>query len=204
MAVTHIQSQAATALGASQVQKAITPTKGNIIFACGSSANDTTETQSIADTAGNVWTIVEAKTTSLGTSIMQSWYAIANGSSSTTVTYTTSNTEAFSFLILDEFAGQSIKPIDNHAKAAASGTPTVNITPVLDNCGLWVVSNDSNTAVGAGFTLGADDANQDLSEWKILAGGGGASQTCNFTGSGNFIIFSTSIAPAIIYMLVHP
>lgn len=203
MAVTHIQSQAATASAVSQVQKAITPTKGNIIFACGSSSTDTTSTLSISDTAGNVWTTVEAKTTA-GTSIMQSWYAVANGSSSTTVTYAFTNQENFSFLLLDEFAGQSIRPIDNHAKATGSGTPTVSITPVLNNCGLWVPCNDSNTAVGAGFTLGADDANQDLSEWQILSGGGGSPQTCNFTGSGNFIIFSTSIAPAIIYMLVHP
>lgn len=204
MAVTHIQSQAATGGGITQVQKAITPTRGNILFVCGSAAITTTENLSVADTAGNTWTTVESKTTQ-STSIMQSWYAVANASSSTTITVSVDGTaENFMFIMIDEFAGQSIRPIDNHAKATGSGTPTVNITPVLNNCGLWVPCNDSNTAVGAGFTLGCDDANQDLSEWQILSGGAGSPQTCNFTGSGNFIIFSTSIAPAIIYMLVHP
>ena len=160
---------------------------------------NTSNTLGVSDTAGNTWTPILAAT-NLGTVRCATWYAISNTSSATTVTITGTPTAAFLTGLFDEFSGQAASPIDNNTSTSGSGTPTVSLTPVANNCALWNACSDTITGVGTSplaYNKGADDGFQDWSEYFILSGGGGSAQTCNFVGSGAFAITATSIAPLV-------
>jgi hypothetical protein len=60
---------------------------------------------------------------------------------------------------------------------------------------LYGAANDSITAVGSGFTKGADDTGGDWAEYKVLTGGAGGSQTVNFAGSSGawILLMSTFV-----------
>ena len=160
---------------------------------------DTTTTATISDTAGNTWNALQAKFTQAGSGAVYAWWALANGSGSTTITVNwSSNPLGFMNMLVDVFSGnETSSPISaTSTSTAASGAPSGTLTPLDNNCLLWGATNDSVTAVGAGFSKGADDAAQDWSEYKELAGGSGASQTINFSGtSGAWMLVKAAIKP---------
>ncbi len=181
---------------------AVTPGATNRIILVAAGNASTTGTFSIVDTAGNTWTTLNARTTQTGSGAMQSWWALSNGSASTTITITYSvNCAASGFcnVLADVFSGNATaSPISSQSTAAAAtGAPSGTVTPADANTLLWGAANDSITAVGAGYTKGADDTVQDWSEYKEIAGGSGAAQTVNFSGtSGAWLLHMGSIKPA--------
>lgn len=103
-------------------------------------------------------------------------------------------------VLIDEFSGMHTSiPSAGNNSATGSGTPTVSVTPTAANCMIWVPCNDSVTAVGTiggtTATKGADDTQQDWSEYRLLSGGSGASQSCTMPGSGSYIIGAVAIQP---------
>ena len=201
MAILHVQSVAATNQGGAtnSVSKAITPhAAGNLLLVASGDANGTGSTLSISDTAGNTWTPAVAQFRLSGTGSMAAWYAYANGTSATTITITSSSSGNFVNILGDEFSGTATSsPIDQTNGHTGSGTPQVVAqTVTADNELVWGASNDSITAVGSGFTKGADDTAQDWSEYKILSGGNGTSQQIKFTGSGSYLCLMVTVFPA--------
>lgn len=180
----------------------VTPGAANraILVACGHS--DTTCTFSVADTAGNTYTATSVRKTQAGSGAMHAFWALANGAGAITITVTYSVTLNASFgnMLVDVFDGNdtSAAPISAaNSASGASGAPSSTLTPADNDCLLWGAANDSVTAVGAGFTKGADDTQSDWSEYEALTGGSGASQTVNFSGtSGAWILFMAAIKPA--------
>lgn len=159
----------------------------------------TTPTATIADTALNTWNVLQVKFTQTGSGSAYAWWALANGSGSTTITVLWSaNPNFFLNQLVDVFSGNdTTSPISATNKASgASGAPSGTVTPLDNDCLLWGASNDSITAVGSGFSKGADDTQQDWSEYKSLTGGSGASQTVNFTGaSAAWMLAMAAIKP---------
>lgn len=178
---------------------AVTPgAVGRIILVFSANAVTTT-TATIADSATNTWAAVEVKFTQTGLGAAYAWYAVANGSGSTTITVTwSSNSGSFMLMLVDVFSGNdTVAPLSAHNKASgASGAPTGTVTPADDNCLIWGAAADTITAVGSGYTKGADDANQDWTEYKEISGGSGAAQTVNFSGtSGAWALAMAAIKP---------
>lgn len=130
--------------------------------------------------------------------------ALAPNTSLATVTATfNQNITSFANDLIDEFSGaDSTTPTAGNNSATGSGTPTVSVTPTANNCMIWVPCNDSVTAVGniggSAATAGANDTQQDWSEYRLLSGQSGAAQSCSVTGSGSYIIGAVAIQPAII------
>lgn len=184
--------------GGATIAQSVSPgTVGRLIVVT-SGHDSVTATMTIADTAGNTWLQACPRRTQAGGGSLQVWYAIANGTGSTTITVTDSVSTGFRNILIDVFDGNgSGTPLDNHTETSAgSGSPTTTITPVVNNCLLYAAANDSVTAVGSGFTVGSDDGASDWSEYKALTGGAGGSQTANFTGSGAWILCVATFAPA--------
>jgi hypothetical protein len=113
-----------------------------------------------------------------------------------TWTVTSGGSGTFGTFEIDEFSGGSAcNAIDNHK---AVTTQTTTITPVANNCMIWAWNQDSNTSANNNsFTAGADDTNQDLTDYRLLSGGGGASQNVNGFGggSGTVEMEAVTIAP---------
>jgi hypothetical protein len=128
------------------------------------------------------------------------FWAQAPNTSATTLTVTWTGATGmggFSDSEDDEFAGvNTSSPIDAHISATAVAC-TANVTPNQNNDMLWGFCEDSSTGVGTGFTQGATDGGGDISEYKILVGGSGVSQTVNYTGSSSPSgMFAVALAPA--------
>lgn len=157
-------------------------------------------TATISDTAGNTWTALRVKFTQAGSGAGYAWWALANGTGSTTITIDwSSNPSSFDNVLVDVFDGNDTSsPISaSNDAVAATGAPSGTVTPLDNNCLLWGAANDSITAVGSGYTKGADDAAQDWSEYKVIAGGSGAGQTVNFSGtSGAWMLVMAAVKPA--------
>lgn len=161
-----------------------------------------TGTLSVADTAGNTWIPLHAATTVNSTFHGRSFYAIANGSSSTTITLTSTAGGNLLIILYDEFSGiDTVNPISatNIATANPGTNPTVTVTPTDDNCAIYAACFDATgvTAVGAGYTLGVQDANPgDWTEFQILTGGNGVGKAANFTAaSGAYLNMGAAFAP---------
>jgi hypothetical protein len=202
--ITHKQSVSNKTPGTgTSIGVAITPNaKQNLLIVSGGTAQ-TTGTLSIADTAGNTWTQCNPAKTQTGSGMMRGWYALANGTSATTITVSTTASADFMNILVDEFDGTDIaSPIGNHDEASAASGAPVSAAVVLDadNCAVWAASNDSITAVGnidgSAATKGNDDGVQDWTEYRILSGRNGASVTAAFTGtSGAWIQLTTVLHP---------
>lgn len=175
---------------------------GNLlVVGCGTASTAAGGVPAISDTQGNTWTpILLTPKTLTGVGQMQGWWAQAKNTTASTITVSASNSGGFINILFDEFSGNlaSGTVLDNsNSASSASGNPTVTVTPGADGYLLWAASNDGVTAVGAGFTKGGDDAQQDWSEYKVLgAGTSGVSQTANFTGSGGYLIIAATFKPA--------
>lgn len=192
----------------------ITPSNANdaiLIFAICAS----TSTPSAANTTltGTGWTFTDL---GVGGSGSTSWIAIfgaiAPNTSTTTITATFKTsapatiTCGFSSLVGDEYTGND----------TTGGTTTFDATGTLfassssGSCSVTTIkpsnNNDalagacspatSTTAVGGGFTKGADDSSGDWTEFQILSGGSGVNQTVNFTSSGGWAAAGMTVKPA--------
>ena len=121
--------------------------------------------------------------------IMQSW-TIASGCKDTV------GGNSFMNDLVDEWSGvDATNFVDASNSGANSGSCSLNVTPVANNDGLDGFCQDTVTAVGGGFTKGADDSLQDWSEYQVLSGGAGVSQTVNFTGGGTWEEFAVAVKP---------
>jgi len=116
-----------------------------------------------------------------------------------TQTWTTGSGSCQSFMndLVDEWSGvDATNFVDAfNTGQSGSGSCSVNVTPNSNNAGLSGFCQDSVTAPGGGFTKGADDTQSDWSEYKVLSGGGGVSQTVDFTGSGIWEEFAVAVKP---------
>lgn len=203
MAITRITGNAAFNAGDLSVAAAVTTGATNrLILAMGQDAN-TAATFTIADTAGNSWSTVNAKITQASAGASQSWWAISNGTGATTVTVTiTGGSGGFCILLVDVFAGTDTTAPISAANTAigATGSPTGSVTPVDNDCAIWAAAVDSVTAVGtiggSAATKGADDTQGDWSIYRVLTGNTGVSQTCAPTGSsGTYMLHMAAIRP---------
>lgn len=117
-----------------------------------------------------------------------------------TVTYTgATSCGSYKDYAMDEFSGTDTTggatTFEAHNQATGSGSCSITVTPVSADDAIWGACEDSTTAVGAGYTTGQNDAGGDWTEYKILSGGAGASQTVNFSGSGNYVVYAVAIKP---------
>jgi hypothetical protein len=152
------------------------------------------------------WTIT-ALSTPLGAAggWTASFGAIAPNTTAATFTMTWSLTCGnFMSDLVDEFSGNDTTggttTFDAHnGGSSASGSCSITVTPANSNDGLWGACFDTVTAVGTGhaYTKGADDTQQDWSEWFILSGGSGVAQTVDFVGtSGAWTEVAATVKPA--------
>lgn len=170
-----------------------------IFVGCGG----TTETTVSLAATGWVFTKLSGPDGASG-SFAGAFWAVAPNTSAATITMTWSGgCGSFMNDLIDEFSGNdTTTPVDASSKSSGTatncgGTGVANVTPTVANDGLWGACNDSVTAVGGGFTSGANDTQQDLSEWKILSGGSGVAQGFTYTGaSGAYVLETVAIKPA--------
>lgn len=143
------------------------------------------------------------------TAVAATFCAIAPNTSSVTFTATFIAGSGYAAISIlgDEFSGNDTTGGTTtfesaNSATATSGSPTVNVTPVSNNDGLWGACQDTTSAVLAGFTKGADDTQGDWTEWKILSGQAGTPQTVSFTGGPGYIIQAVAIKPASVLINV--
>lgn len=168
----------------------------------------TTSTTNVASLSASGWTFTVIPCTgatnctsgTFGTSNNRAaaFWAYAPNTSLVTITGSFGGVSAgFMGDLEDEFSGvDGTNAVSASTAIAGSGSCSASVTPGENNDGLWGICVDSVTAVGSGFTKGGDDTQQDWSEWKILSGGSGVSQTVNFTGSGTFQEMAVAIKAA--------
>jgi len=164
-------------------------------------------TQTTATLSATGWTITQlsAPTGSSGEWVA-SFGAIAPNTTQATFTMTWgSSCVAFMADLVDEFSGNDTTggttTFDAHNAGfnASTGQCSITVTPANANDGLWGACIDTVTAVGTGhaYTKGADDTQQDWSEWFILSGGSGVAQTVDFVGtSGQWGEVGATIKPS--------
>lgn len=198
---------ASQATGGSGGAPAFTRTPGSIgnllIVAVGVSAAGAT--LGISDTAGNTWAPLNVSHSNpTRSTTCASWCALANGTSSTTIT--TTGGSVFWSGTLDEFSGaHQTSPMDVTTRSAdaATGNPTVpSFTPTYDDELIWAFAFDSVTAVGnidgSAATKAADDGSQDWTEYRALTGRKGVSMTAAFVGSSNYDCLCASFRPPVV------
>lgn len=131
----------------------------------------------------------------------QAWWTTSQGTGSftTSVAYTGSTSTTSLNVYVDDWSGADlVNPIDaTNSGMGTSSTPSITVTVKRNNDGLEGFLWGSFSAVGSGFTVGANDSNGDASEHKILSGGAGAGQTVNFTQSGtsSYMLFGIGLKP---------
>lgn len=81
------------------------------------------------------------------------------------------------------------------SSSAASGTPTVTITPVSNDDAIWVACDDDSNAPGSGYIQSSTDGSGDIAEYKILTGGAGVLQTATTNGSGEYGCVAIAVKP---------
>lgn len=198
MAIAHPVASVANSLGGTgtAITAAFTPGQvGDLICVAGIVDGLAGVTFTISDTATNTWTTANPVFTGSGTNRAQSWYAFANGTSSTTITVTASGTVTFRIILVDDFRGTASDSsvLGPHNETSGSGTPTSGSIALTSNeCVVWSFCADTVTAVGlidgTNGTKGADDAGGDWSEYRVLTGRSGNSITAAFAGSGAYTI----------------
>lgn len=179
---------------------AVTPGATNRIILVTGGSDTTTNTATIGDTASNTWNQLNAKITQSGSGMSYSWWALANGTGSTTVTFTITGTHGFGTILIDVFSGNdTASPISNQSTAVGASSPSGSITPNDANCLIYCGTVDNVTAVGtiggSAASKGADDGANDWSIYREISGGSGSSQTCTPTASGAFTMHMGAIKP---------
>ena len=169
---------------------------GNVLVAMLLS-NQTGNNPSLTDSAGNTWTPLTTKVTFTGNCSI-AYYTVCTNNSAMTITTSFSGGTAPSFrvIMVDEFDGvDQVNPINKTTQTSGSGNPTTTITPTTDATAIWAGSADSCTAVGSGYSKGADDTFGDWTEYRILTGNKNTSTTANFTGSGTWGLHVGALNP---------
>jgi hypothetical protein len=127
-------------------------------------------------------------------------YAPNTSAATITVTWNQAANGFFNDMIHEFSGADSTNFISASNTATGTGTPSVSVTPLDNDCLVVAFCNDSVTAVGtiggSAATKGADDTQSDWAEYRLLSGGSGAAQSCTFTGSGTYIIGAVAINPA--------
>lgn len=191
-------SNAAQSLGVS-----FTATNANDLVIVMSDSGSTVPTWTISASGAGwstvTWNVLIGKTTTTGTNC-ESWWTFAPNTNATTITVTASGSgNQFMSCLVDEFTGMDgTSPIAGTNSGVGSGTPSITVTPTVDNCQVWGGCMDSITAVGSGYTKGADDTQQDWSEHLTTALGAGTAnnpKTVNFSGSGTWLLMAAAIKP---------
>lgn len=132
---------------------------------------------------------------------MQTLGAIApdTASAQVTVTLVGSNCNRGTSALADEFANvDPVMPFDAHAETTGSGNVSGTITTAHAGDAVWgaCYTGSMLTAVGAGFTKGADDANGDWSEYKLASDPLGTVETVTFTnGAQPWALSMATIKP---------
>lgn len=173
---------------------------GDGVLAAIGCASSTSPTLTLTGTG---WTFTQVGSTigSATAGFFALFKAYAPNTTAVTFAGTSSVTcNAFENILLGEFSG-----VDgtNFVDASTSGTATsggcntcLSVTPVASNDGIWFAINDTASAVGGGYTKGADDLGGDWAEWKILSGGAGVAQADSFTTTGAYTIFGVALLPS--------
>lgn len=201
--IAHVKSQAgfcATGTSSGLGGACPTPTQSNtfsytpsttgdgLLFQISCGASTTVSAVSMSAT-GWTFTQIGSINGSTTTGFGALFRAYAPNTSAATVTFSFTATSggcgAFMNVLVDEFSGMNATNfVDvNTPGSGTTGSCSYSVTPTANNDMLWAGCNDSVTAVGSGFTKGADDTQTDWSEYKLLSGGSGSAQTVPFTGS---------------------
>ncbi len=210
MATTHVGSSDQTFTSGSSVTT-LTRTRsagaiGNVII-IGAASSVVGSAITISDTDGNTWNVCNPDFND-GTNLnrQQSWYCNAKSTNSTVITITRGAGLGFTCMLLDELtnpAGNITLDQVNHSAAGATGTnPTgTAITLGANDCAVWSMMIDSVTAVGnidgSAATGGANDTQQDWTEYRILVGRSGVSVAAAWTSTGTYEYFIASFAPPL-------
>jgi hypothetical protein len=82
---------------------------------------------------------------------------------------------------------------------STNGSCGVNVTTGSANEALWGVCwpNNSVTALGSGYSAGANDGQGDRAEYKLTGDGAGTVETINFTSTTTFNAIAVAIRPAV-------
>lgn len=208
-AVTHVKVfvQQSTTSSASTATFTTSATNSNDAICIQAAAAANTLPTGVTITASG-WTFTQIAPASG----MTTWPSVASAASlcaispnTTSVTFTVTFTGGANFsatsILGDEFSGNDTTggatTFDAQGAATAtSGAPTVNVTPANNDDGVWGAAQDNTSAVGSGYTKGADDTGGDWTEWKILSGGSGTPTTVNFSGTGGYIMQAVTIKPS--------
>ena len=186
-----------------------TPQQGNdgVLIAVGCAA---TTTPSSVTLSGSGWTFTQVGSI-LGSVGASGWFALfkayAPNTSQVTITQTWNGlgvnlcgngSKGFMNDLVDEWKGMDPTNFVDAVGTLSNGSSgcTANVTPNAANDGLDGLCNDTVTGVGGGYTNGANDTQGDWSEYTVLSGGAGVSQTVNFTSSGAANEFAVAIKPA--------
>lgn len=168
-----------------------------------------TNAATISDTQTNTWLSCNPDLNdATNASRTQSWYCHAKNTSSTTITVASNSAAGFITMTLDEFGGGATSAaLDKHTEAAAgsSGANPVSSAIVLalndELVWSWIGASPApspGAIDGTTATQGADDANNDETEYRILVGRGGASITAAWTmTAGSYNMNVASFKPAV-------
>lgn len=155
------------------------------------------------------WTMTQVGgiygSTTNGQGVMWRAYAPNTTQATFTATFTTTGSSCNTFMSdnIDEWTGMDTSNFADASSAtpgtAASGNPTTSVTPTVNNAMVVAYALDTVTAVntigGTTATKGADDTQGDWSEYRLMSGQSGVSQTCIFTGSGASVAAAMTIKP---------
>lgn len=210
--VSNAGNMSATCSAATSEAFSFTPTNTNdgVLFFLTCAANLATPSVVSLSASGWTFTQVGSITGSVSSGFVAVFRAYAPNSSAATITqsWTVSSGSCNNFMndLTDEFSGMDTSNfVDASNSANLSGVPSVSLTPVSNNDMVWGAADDSiaapsvnNSVCGTAGTIGANDTQQDMSEYRLLSGGGGSSCTVQFNGSGSFMIFAVAIKAATV------
>jgi hypothetical protein len=100
----------------------------------------------------------------------------------------------------DEFTNNALDPIAAFGAGVQSGSMgscTSTITTERDNAAVWSAcfSSLSVTAIGSGYSMGADNDGGDWTEYKVTTDPAGTMETPTFTSTATFMASTISINP---------
>ncbi len=193
-AAAHASGAAVQRLSATSTTLAVTQVSAAVMIIVGfASCFSPNTTLSISDSQSLTWRAVNplarlaTPTNGNWPVCAASWSANTNGTSSTTVTITASQSDAYVAVMSDQFTGASL-PVPYDPPALGSVTTTSTNCSVgaktLTGTGeaMWGAGMGSTTAVAGGYTKGADDTGGDMTEYKLASSG---SNTISFTQTAN-------------------
>lgn len=190
-AIVHVGSQGAIGVAGAttaSITRAAGSTSNLYTVMCGCADAAATLTVSNTTTAFT-WTRIVGPVHNTASSIDSSW-AVPSTVASQTITCTKSGAGGFIDILLDEWSGTAtVSPIDVSSSTINTVTACSTTGTMSANSeALWCAANDSITNVGnlnaVAASKGADDLNQDWTEFRILSGtGAGTTVVGTWTGT---------------------